>query len=193
MQKAHPVERPGRAIGDPPTLGRFRSHDTAIRARLRMARQLHRPLRTTTRAAAPTRAEPVVVKKTVAQRLGAELGQGRKSGGRMMFHHSKNNTHSSRSAGGRSSVDRLKVIGELPRRVQARFEEHPGAAFAVVAALSFALGGLTASKLGRVALVAALPILIQRALEGDIGKDIARSIQSFLEPPGGVPAADGAS
>jgi hypothetical protein len=38
-----------------------------------------------------------------------------------------------------------------------------------------------------VALVAALRLLIQRALEGDIGKDIARYIQSFLEPPGGVP------
>jgi hypothetical protein len=73
----------------------------------------------------------------------------------------------------RSRLQRLRTIGGLPAMLKAKAEENPGAAFVVIGAGAFVLGGLVASRVGRFAIAAAIPVLINRVLDGALVKELA--------------------
>jgi hypothetical protein len=91
--------------------------------------------------------------------------------------------HGKASAGGRSRYERLEALGHLPQTVGARLKENPAAGFAFVGTVSFLLGGLFGSKLGRLAVAAALPILVNRILAGRIGSEIVQYVEGLVAPP----------
>lgn len=61
---------------------------------------------------------------------------------------------------------------DLPGRMNAQMKSHPTAALATVGGVSFAFGALVGSRFGRLALAAAIPFLVKRLFEGDLGREI---------------------
>jgi hypothetical protein len=78
----------------------------------------------------------------------------------------------------------------LPREVQSAMKTHPAATLAAVAAGSFALGALIGSPLGRLVMAAAVPVLVRRAIEGDLRHGLSAFARSLAEPDGGPHGAD---
>jgi hypothetical protein len=87
------------------------------------------------------------------------------------------------SVGGQSKYERLETLGHLPQAVGARLMENPAAGFAFVGIASFLLGGLLGSKLGRLAVASALPLLVNRILAGRIGSEIVQYVEGLVAPP----------
>jgi hypothetical protein len=84
-----------------------------------------------------------------------------------------------RAGRGSKAFDRLEELRALPDRFKERAEANPRGALVVVGAVAFVMGGLVASRLGRFALAAAIPVVIGRALDDLWG-----------EKPGGHRRAD---
>jgi len=107
-------------------------------------------------------------------------------------HSHHNGVRTSRPRAGKTNVAGLKDLAgmsrQLPRQIRSAMKAHPTATLAAVAAGSFVIGALAGSSLGRIALAAALPILLKRALEGDLKAELSALASSMLE---GTAAAHG--
>jgi hypothetical protein len=68
-------------------------------------------------------------------------------------------------------------IGTLPRQLESDLRAHPFATAVTVAGVSFAVGTLLGSRVARAVLVAAIPALVQRLLNGPLGDDLLRYIR----------------
>ena len=84
---------------------------------------------------------------------------------------------------GAPRMSKLKIIGSLPSRLQERAKESPVAALVVVGAVAFALGNLVGSRLGRLALAISVPIVVSRALDGTLSRDLMRWATGVPEEP----------
>jgi hypothetical protein len=87
-----------------------------------------------------------------------------------------NGTHAAKPAAGKKSAGShgfARASQQLPKTVQLALKERPATVLAAVAAGSFTLGALAGSRLGRIAVMAALPVLVKRLVEGDVGRDLA--------------------
>lgn len=98
-----------------------------------------------------------------------------------MFTPQSNEMHASNGPTGRKA--RFERLETLPKAVVERLKENPAAGFALVGAASFLLGGLLGSKLGRLALAAALPLVVVRMLEGRIGSEMMRYVEELFAVP----------
>jgi hypothetical protein len=89
------------------------------------------------------------------------------------------NGHSSHEPRRTFRIDRA-----LPRRIEAQMKSNPATLMAAVGVGSFVLGALLGSRLGRVALGAAIPYAIGRIFEGALGQKIADYAREMTEEPG---------
>jgi hypothetical protein len=107
-------------------------------------------------------------------------------------HNESHNGHSSHStadhaapsarvpSNGRRLANILRRGWDLPRNLQAQVKANPAATLAGVAGASFVLGALLGSKLGRLAIAAAIPFGIQRLLNEGALKEIGRSARELI-------------
>ena len=79
-------------------------------------------------------------------------------------HSHQNGSRTSPPRGGRQAGldDIVGFTRRLPREVQSAMKTHPAATLAAVAAGAFVLGALVGSPLGRLAMAAAVPVLVRR-------------------------------
>ena len=81
---------------------------------------------------------------------------------------------------------RVRSLGRnLPDQLETALKNEPAAVLAGVAAGGFILGALFGSKLGRIALTAALPYAIKEALEGTLGQKLVESARNLTAGPRG--------
>jgi len=78
----------------------------------------------------------------------------------------------------------FRIDRELPKRIGAQVKSHPATVLAGVGVGSFVLGALLGSRLGRVALAAAIPYAVGRVFEGVLGQKIADYARELTEEPG---------
>jgi hypothetical protein len=57
---------------------------------------------------------------------------------------------------------------------------HPPETVAAVGAVSFALGAVVGSKLGRLVLAVAIPLAIKSAFEGEVARELGKYAQGFI-------------
>jgi hypothetical protein len=106
-----------------------------------------------------------------------------------------NGTRNSRPAGSKQpQLQRLRSIvvsaSQLPEGVQAKLKAHPAATVATIAGASFVFGALAGSRLGRIAIAAAIPLVLKRIIEGDVGQEIAQYAKGLVNAASGTHAAD---
>ena len=108
--------------------------------------------------------------------------------GRVHVAHGK----SDKSARGRRNdtpqarLERLLHLGsKLPRTIEAQLKDNPMRVLASVGAAAFVLGALAGSKIGRIAIAAALPLALQRILEGAVGDKLSAYTQELAGSLGG--------
>ena len=104
-------------------------------------------------------------------------------------HHSE--TRSTQANGGdqprlRRVREIVRFARELPQSVQTQFKAHPAATVATIAGVSFVFGALAGSRLGRIAMAAAFPLVLKRVLEGEVGEEIARYVRGLVGANGGA-------
>jgi hypothetical protein len=83
-------------------------------------------------------------------------------------------THAAKT---RTSVSRPGVVGfvrGLPKTLGVQLRAHPPETLAAIGAVSFALGAVLGSRVGRLALAVAIPIALKSAFEGDAAHGVAR-------------------
>jgi hypothetical protein len=83
-------------------------------------------------------------------------------------------THNGVASRSKARIEQLHALGALPGMLKTRAEANPRAALIVVAAGAFVMGGLVGSRLGRLIVEASIPLLIGRALDGTLGKELLR-------------------
>ncbi len=83
-------------------------------------------------------------------------------------------THNGVASRSKDRFEQLHALGALPGLLKTRAEANPRAALIVVAAGAFVMGGLVGSRLGRLVVEASIPLLISRALDGTLGKELLR-------------------
>jgi hypothetical protein len=83
----------------------------------------------------------------------------------------------------KSRIEKLKVLGAIPAKLQAKAQANPMVALASVAAAAFVLGGLVGSRLGRFALAASLPVVVSHALDGSLARELTRIAEALTEEP----------
>jgi hypothetical protein len=69
----------------------------------------------------------------------------------------------------------------VPHRIEAQLKSEPVVTLAAVGAGCFVLGALLGSRLGRLALVTALPYAIERVFEGALGERIAEYAHGLVD------------
>ena len=74
----------------------------------------------------------------------------------------------------------LRKIGRLPARLTQQVKTNPGAALATVAAASFFAGALFGTRLGRLAMTAALGYGIKTMVDRGVLADVGRVLQEAL-------------
>jgi hypothetical protein len=84
---------------------------------------------------------------------------------------------------GGSRPSTTEVLGSLRAKLKEGAKENPRFTLVAVAAGAFALGGLCASRLGRFALAASIPIVVSRLLDGTLSKSLARWATGIPEAP----------
>jgi hypothetical protein len=103
-------------------------------------------------------------------------------------HASKTDPRRSRGLRSQQRLSQLIAFGRnLPNQIQAQYKTNPTLAVATIGGVAFALGALVGSKLGRLALAAAVPYAIKRVFEGDVGEDFgqfARELFGSVEGEG---------
>lgn len=84
-----------------------------------------------------------------------------------------------------TKLDRIIHLGrELPRRIEAQLARNPAGVIAAVGAGSFVLGALLGSKLGRLALAAAIPYAVERVFEGVLGEKLGEYARGLADTEG---------
>jgi hypothetical protein len=109
-------------------------------------------------------------------------------------HSHHNGARGSRTTGSKQPrLERLRSVivsaRQLPESIQSQLKAHPAATLATIAGASFALGALAGSRLGRIAVAAAIPLVLKRVLEGDVGQEIAQYARGLFDAAGGARAA----
>jgi hypothetical protein len=69
-------------------------------------------------------------------------------------------------------------------------KSHPTTVLAVVGGVSFGLGALLGSRLGRLALAAAIPLVVKRLLEGGLGQGLAGYAEKLADDAPGSPTGE---
>jgi hypothetical protein len=82
------------------------------------------------------------------------------------------------SAPNAAKLDQLISLGrELPQRLQEQLRSNPMGTIATVGAGAFVMGALLGSRIGRLAIAAAIPHVVERVFQGAVGD----KIRSFAE------------
>lgn len=84
----------------------------------------------------------------------------------------------------------LRLGRDMPRRLDAQMKSHPTTVLAVVGGVSFGLGALLGSRLGRLALAAAIPLVVKRLLEGELGQGLAGYAEKLADDAPGSPTGE---
>jgi hypothetical protein len=84
---------------------------------------------------------------------------------------------------GSSRLNNLKILRSLPAKLEEQAKKSPRAALIAVGAMAFALGGLVGSRLGRFALAVSVPVVVSRALDGSLSRDLMRWATGIPEAP----------
>lgn len=99
-------------------------------------------------------------------------------------HNGRKTRRTGRSKGmqtAKKKLGKLVHVGRLlPRTLELECKAHPGPVLISVGAASFALGAVFGSKLGRLAVAAALPFAIRKILEGEIGEELGQMARDFI-------------
>jgi hypothetical protein len=74
----------------------------------------------------------------------------------------------------------LRVVRALPRTIGSQLRTHPPETLAAIGAVSFALGAVVGSRLGRLLLAVAIPIAVKSAFEGEVVHKLERYAQGFI-------------
>jgi|SRR5580698_5999627 hypothetical protein len=96
----------------------------------------------------------------------------------------------SRTSRGQSEMSKeglLRVVRSLPRTIGVQLRTHPPETVAAIGVVSFALGAVVGSRLGRLLLAVAIPIAVKSALEGEVVHTLEKYAQGFIrsiESPG---------
>jgi hypothetical protein len=98
--------------------------------------------------------------------------------------HAKNNgspSNGHKSEHTRGSVHEIVKMGRgLGRRVQRDMETHPEALLIAVGGASFVVGAILGSRLGRLLLSAAIPLVLHHLVEGEVGPRLRGYVQDLL-------------
>jgi hypothetical protein len=74
----------------------------------------------------------------------------------------------------------VRFVRGLPRAIGVQMRTHPPETVAAVGAVSFALGAVVGSKLGRLMLAVAIPLAIKSAFEGEVARELGKYAQGFI-------------
>jgi hypothetical protein len=81
-----------------------------------------------------------------------------------------------------AALDALVRLGrDFPGMIEAQLKTHPGVVLATVGGISFACGAALGSKLGRIAIAAAVPLALKRVFEGELGQEITQYTRELVE------------
>jgi hypothetical protein len=73
------------------------------------------------------------------------------------------------------------LVRGLPRTFKTQMTNHPGAVVAGVAASAFLLGALLGSKVGRMMATAAVGYMLDRLVDGPVGRQLGRHAAELLK------------
>jgi hypothetical protein len=89
-------------------------------------------------------------------------------------------THSVKS---RARVSRPGVVGfirELPKTLGVQLRAHPPQTVVAIGAVSFALGAVLGSRLGRLMLAVAVPLALKSAFEGGAARELGKYARGLI-------------
>jgi hypothetical protein len=92
--------------------------------------------------------------------------------------------HSTRSHNGTEfpGITSITRYGkQLPQKLREQMKARPNAVLAAVGGVSFILGAFFGSKLGRVAMIAALGYGAKRVIEGDLGTEFGKFLETAVK------------
>jgi hypothetical protein len=84
----------------------------------------------------------------------------------------------------------LRVVRNLPRTSGVQLRTHPPETIAAIGAVSFALGAVVGSRLGRLVLAVVIPIAVKSALEGEAVRKLEKYAQGFIRNVQSAHSAD---
>jgi hypothetical protein len=74
----------------------------------------------------------------------------------------------------------VRLVRSLPKTIGVQMRAHPPETVAAVGAVSFALGAVLGSRLGRLMLAVAIPLAIKSAFEGEVARELGKYAQGFI-------------
>jgi hypothetical protein len=77
----------------------------------------------------------------------------------------------------------LRRTSDLPGRLEESIRSRPFATTTAIAGVAFVAGTIAGSRLARAVVVAAVPILVQRLLEGPLGDDLVGYVKKVVRTP----------
>jgi hypothetical protein len=89
-------------------------------------------------------------------------------------------THAAKS---RARVSRPGVVGfvrELPKTLGVQLRAHPPQTALAIGAVSFALGAVLGSRLGRLMLAVAVPLALKSAFEGEAARELGKYARGLI-------------
>ncbi len=89
-------------------------------------------------------------------------------------------SRASRSQPERSKEALVRVVRNLPKTIGVQLRTHPPETVAAIGALSFALGAIVGSRLGRLLLAVTIPIAVKSAFEGEVVHKLEKYAQGFV-------------
>jgi hypothetical protein len=86
----------------------------------------------------------------------------------------------SRSQASTSRAGVARLVRSLPRTIAVQMRAHPPETVAAVGAVSFVLGAILGSRLGRLMLAVGIPLAIKSALEGEVARELGKYAQGLI-------------
>lgn len=81
-----------------------------------------------------------------------------------------------------SSIKSMVEYGrDLPAKLEQQMKTRPNVVLAGIGGASFVLGAFFGTKLGRIAMVAAVGYGINRLIAGDVGREVGKYLKTTLE------------
>ncbi len=105
---------------------------------------------------------------------------------------SRHNDHASLSGGKSDAPEKhefnvpsgktvSRMAKNVKRELKKQMEERPFTTMAVASGVTFALGAVVGTRIGRLVVAAAVPMLIKRALEGTLMSDAERWLRPLTD------------
>jgi hypothetical protein len=89
-------------------------------------------------------------------------------------------THAARSRARMSQPGVLGFVRELPKTLGVQLRAHPPQTAMAIGAVSFALGAVLGSRLGRLVLAVAVPLAVKSAFEGEAARELGKYARGLI-------------